>query len=285
METSVKNAKLDNTTTLLRQVRRELPTILREKVGTGHADWVAFLKAVRDVDIDYIKDSIEIRNKELEEKKAITQRLRLLEAVSKSPTAPIRQQLSAVSLANQAAVPSTPAIGDPFMNAGGGQGNIRFTASNQPNRQTRNPTMGPRAPPTPEQVTELCNLLLKFPQHPNTQAGHQGHQAQQAEWVRTYGYGTKVTEKTPYPLHPGTAPVNSGECFTCGQLGHVGARSGADCEALGFRPLHPNEQLWRVICARVLKEPKVTTNIQFIAVDDYGTTLQDIQGNGEGPST
>ena len=117
------------------------------------------------------------------------------------------------------------------------------------------------------------------------QAGRQAHQAQQADWVRTYGYGTKVTEKTPYPLRPGTAPINSGECFTCGQLGHVGAHSGADCEALGFRTLHSNEQLWRVICGRVLKEPRVITNIQFLAIDDYGTTLQEIQGNGEGPST
>ena len=46
MATTVKSAKLNKTTNLIRQVRRELPTILREKVGTRHADWTAFLQAV-----------------------------------------------------------------------------------------------------------------------------------------------------------------------------------------------------------------------------------------------
>ena len=30
---------------------------------------------------------------------------------------------------------------------------------------------------------------------------------------------------------------------------------------------------------------RVTTNVHFLTVDDYGTTLQEIQGNREGPST
>ena len=47
MATTVKSAKLEKTTSYIRQVRKELPSILREKVGTGHADWTAFLQAVR----------------------------------------------------------------------------------------------------------------------------------------------------------------------------------------------------------------------------------------------
>ena len=129
------------------------------------------------------------------------------------------------------------------------------------------------------------NLLLnKLPHHPDNQPGRQAHQAQQAEWVKTYGYSTKVTEKTPYPLRPGTALVNSGECFTCGQPRHLGTRTGEICQALGHQPLHPNEQQWRVICSHILKEPKVATNVHFVAIDNYGTTLQDLQGNKEGPS-
>ena len=281
MATTVKSAKLEKTTNHLRQVRKELPTILREKIGTGHADWGAFLQAVRDVDVDSIRDSIDIRNKE---KAAIDKHIRILEALSKSPTAPLRQQLSTVSISGQTKAPSAPVIGDPFTNSGGGQGNLRLTANTTTVHQTRPPFMNPRPPPTPEQKAELRTLINRLPHHPDTQAGRQAHQAQQADWVRTYGYGTKVTEKTPYPLRPGTAPANSGECFTCGHLGHLGARTGEDCTALGHRPLHPNEQQWRVICARILKEPRQTTNIQFVAIDDYGTTLQDIQGNEEGPS-
>jgi hypothetical protein len=154
-------------------------------------------------------------------------------------------------------------------------------------RQARAPFTGPstRPTPTPEQKAEIRLLLSKLPHHPDTPPGRQAHQAQQAEWVKAHGYGTKVTEKTPYPLRPGTAPVNSGECFTCGFPGHMGTRTGEMCEALGHRPLHPNEQQWRVICSRILKEPRAATNIHLVAIDDYGTTLQDLQGNEEGPST
>ena len=126
MATTIKSAKLEKTTNHLRQVRMALPTILREKIGTGHTDWGVFLQAVRDVDVDSIKDSIDIRNKE---KAAIDQRFRMLESLSKSPTAPLRQQLSTVAISGQAAVPSAPVVGDPFANAVGGQGNLRFAAN------------------------------------------------------------------------------------------------------------------------------------------------------------
>ena len=280
--TSINGAKWEKTSNQLRQVRKELPTIIREKIGTGHKDWDALLKDVREVDIEYIRDSIDIRNKE---QASIDQRFRRLETLSRSPTAPLRQQLSTVTISSQNPTPNRT-TGDPFVGTGGGQGNLQFAANpaTPQARQTRPPPTVPRPAATAEQKAELRALLDTLPHHPDTQPGCQAHQAQQAEWVRMHGYRTRVTEKTPYPLRPGTAPVNSGECFTCGQPGHVGARSGVDCQALGYRPLHPSEQQWRVICARVLKEPRHTTNVHFVAIDDYGTTLQDIQGNGEGPS-
>ena len=278
MATTIKSAGLEKTTTYVRQVRKDLPVILREKVGTGHKNWEAFLQAVCDVEIEHIRDSMDLWNKEQQKQKAIDQRLRTLEALSRSPTAPLRQQLSTVAISNRAPEPHTAVVGDPFANTGGGQGNLKFTPSLTAPRQSR-----PAA--TLEQKTAIRTLLNTLPHHPDTQAGRQAHQAQQAEWVKTHGYGTKVTEKTPYPLRPGTAPVNSGECFTCGNAGHVGGRSGENCTTLGYRHLHPNEQQWRAICTRVLKEPRAATNIHYVAIDDYGTTLQDIQGNGEGPST
>ena len=287
--TIIKSAKLEETTTHIRQVRRNLPDILVEKVGTGHADWNAFLQAVRDVDVDYIRDRVARRNKELETKRTVDHRLQLLETVTRSPTAPLRQQLSAVAISNQPPEPKVPITGDPFTNTSGGQGSLSFATNETLARQTRPPFAGPnvnpRPPSTPEQKAEIRALLAKLPQHPDTQAGRQAHQAQQADWVRTYGFGTRVTEKTPYPLRPGTAPVNSGECFTCGQPGHLGTRTGENCISLGYRPLHPNEQQWRVICSRILKEPRVATNIHFVAIDDFGTTYQVILGNGEGPLT
>ena len=116
MATSVKGAKWEKTTNHLRQVRKDLPNILREKVGTGHNDWETFLKAVQDVDVEYIKDSIDIRNKE---KAAIDQCIRALETLSRSPTAPLCQQLSMVAITSQTPAPNRP-VGDPFTNASGG---------------------------------------------------------------------------------------------------------------------------------------------------------------------
>lgn len=288
MATIVKGAKLQKTTTHIRQVRKNLPTILREKIGTGHDDWDDFLKSVRDVDIDYIRDSVERWTKEQKEQKNIERRIQLLETVSKSPTAPLRHQLSSVAISTQP--PTTSSMGNftnPFTNPGGGQGNLRFTPAPLPPQYNKpaQPSYTPRPPPTEEQKAELRSLLNSLPHHPDTQAGRQAHQAQQTEWVRTHGFGTRVTEKTPYPLRPGTAPVNSGECFTCGNPGHMGSRTGEVCQSLGHRPLHHNEQQWRVICARILKEPKRTADVRYLTIDDYGTTWQGTQGNGEGPST
>ena len=279
MATIIKGAKLDKSTTHIRQVRKELPVILREKIGTGHADWNDFLQAVRDVEIDHIRDSMDIWRKEQAEQKAIERRIQLLETVSKSPTAPLRQQLSTVTISRpptqQLAVPSNNSE-NPFTNTSGGQGNLKFATSGPQYTRTTPTNFIPRAVPTAEQKAEFRALMNSLPHHPDTPAGRQAHQAQQTEWVRIHGYGTKVTEKTPYPLRPGTAPANSGECFTCGYVGHYGSRTGENCQ--GQRALHPNEQLWRAICSRILREPKRVADVRYLAVDDYGTTYQDIQG-------
>lgn len=282
MATIIRGAKLENTTTHIGHVRKNLPTLLREKIGAGHANWTAFLKAVRDIDTDYIRDGVDIWKKEQADQAAVKKRIGELERlVTSSPTAPIRQQMSTFRIANQP--PTTPAApqqvapvpANPFNTASGGRGNLF------PQRTTNTPYT-PRPPPTQADKAALQVQLTKYPQHPETEAGRKAHQAQQADWVKFYGMGTRVTESTPYPLRPGTAPVNSGECFTCGFTGHLGRRDGSTCE--GRRPLHQNEQAWRSIVSRILREPRATVNINLVAVDDYGTVWQDEQGNEEGPS-
>jgi hypothetical protein len=199
---------------------------------------------------------MDIWNKKQAEQRAIDMRVQALETASRSPTAPLRRQFTSIALSRPSPAATTTSE-DPFASAGGGQGNLRFTAGPANQRQMRPAVtnQAPRAPPTAEQKAALQALLATMPHHPDTQAGRQAHQAQQTEWMRTYGPNTKITDKTPYPLRPGTAPVNSGECFTCGQVGHFVSRAGTECQALGNRILHNNEQQWRVICSRILKEP------------------------------
>ena len=284
MGTIVKGAKIETTTTYIGHVRKELPRSLREKVGAGHADWTAFLQAVRDVDVDYIRDEADIWRKEQEEKETLRKRVQQLENLTASPTAPLRQQMTSFNIGGQTPNPvlqsqqSTLAPANPFMGNSGGRGNL-FQAT-----QTTNPSQSnnPRPPATQADRAALLARLQKYPQHPDTEAGRQAHRAQQAEWVKTHGLGTLVTESTPYSLRPGTMPVGSGECFTCGITGHMGRRDGSTCG--GNRALHPNEQTWRAICSRILRQTCNAANVNLVMVDDYGTTWQEIQGKEEGPS-
>ena len=239
MGTVIKGAKLEKTTTHIGHVRKNLPKLLREKIGAGHADWNAFLEAVRDIDIDSIRDGVDAWKKEQADNEAVKKRIKELEKlVTTSPTAPIRHQMSAFNIGNQPSAGSVTQQGtvpttNLFTNTSGGRGNL-FTQAK--------PTNTPRPPPTPADRVAIQGQLMKYPQHPDTEAGRRAHQGQQAEWMRSNGPGTRITEATPYPLRPGTAPINSGECFTCGFTGHMGRRDGSTCE--GRRALHPNEQAW-----------------------------------------
>ena len=294
MEAIVIGAKLEATSTYIGHVRRDLPKLLREKAGTGHTNWTAFLQAVRDIDLDHIREGVDMwnkeedakrkeqdeRKKELESQDALRRRIQQLEKLTASPTAPIRQQMTNFSIGDppptiQQTIP-TPA--NPFASSTGGQGNLFYTTPAKPFQQNSNP----RPPATQADRAALLICLQKYPHHPDTEAGRQAHRAQQADWARTHRLSATVTESTPYPLHPGTLPVGSGECFTCGFTGHLGRRDGSTCG--GNRALHLHEQAWRAICSRILKQTRNVTNIQLVAVDDYGTTWQDMQGNGEGPS-
>ena len=70
METIVRAAKIEGTT-YIGHIRKELPKLLREKVGTGHANWAAFLQAVRDIDLDHIREGAKNWKKEQEEQLAL----------------------------------------------------------------------------------------------------------------------------------------------------------------------------------------------------------------------
>ena len=279
MATIVKGAKIEETTTYIGHVKKELPKPVREKVGTGYTDWATFLQAVRDVDIDHIKEGAERWKKEQDEKEALKRRVQQLERLTASPTAPLRQQMTTFGIGRATTNPiqqpqqalATPA--NPFASNNGGRGNLFPTSQ----------STSQRPPSTQADRAALLICLQKYPHHPDTEAGRLAHRAQQAEWAKTHGIGAFITETTPYPLRPGTLPIGSGECFTCGFSGHMGRRDGSTCG--GNRALHPHEQTWRAICSRILKQTRNPTNINLVAVDDYGTQWQEVQGNEDGPSS
>src|ERR1700678_4530779 len=110
--------------TYIGHVRKELPKLLREKLGAGHKDWKSFLQAVHDVDIDYIRDRADIWRKEKNEQDALRRRIQQLEKLTASPTAPLRQQMTTFgiggpSLSSNTRQPSTTP-NDPFASGRGG---------------------------------------------------------------------------------------------------------------------------------------------------------------------
>jgi hypothetical protein len=240
MAVIVRGAKLEATATFIGHVRKELPKLLREKVGTGHTDWKDFLQAIRDIDLDYIRDGVNIwkkeedikrneqnaRKKELEDQEALKRRIQQLEKVTNSPTAPLRHQMTSFNIGNPPQSPghllqqsaATPLAANPFENNNGGRGNLFYPNQAKPYTQSNNP----RPVATQADRAALLQCMQKYPHHPDSDAGRLAHQAQQADWIKTHGQNAFVTESTPYPLRPGTLPVGSSECFTCGFSGHMG---------------------------------------------------------------
>ncbi|KAF5374109.1 hypothetical protein D9615_008813 [Tricholomella constricta] len=271
-------------------VRRGLPSLIREKIVGAPADWTAFLATVRAVDIDHIRDGAAELRKERDRQKRLDERMRMLEAMN-SPTRAIRGQLANTSITVTA--PKTRQIttleGNPFLNAGGGQGSLSYATVGGGRVAGGTAARTPRPPPTEADRVALRARLAEMLHHPNTEAGRTAHQAQQRAWIEKHGAETKVTELTAYPLRPGTLPANSNECFGCGQSGHIAPK----CPLPMERRLNIREADWRAICRSVLRIT-FATPVRYIAIDDYGgiaavepsayiEELED-QGNGEGPS-
>ena len=69
-----------------------MPDAIKDK--STHANWTAFLQAVRDVDLQHIWDAVVKRKKEDDTRRALENRIRILETVQQSPTAGICSQMS-----------------------------------------------------------------------------------------------------------------------------------------------------------------------------------------------
>ncbi|KAJ7209816.1 hypothetical protein B0H12DRAFT_1278866 [Mycena haematopus] len=254
------SAGISGTDTYVEVVRIELPRQLRTKIPKTFANWKEFVKAIREVDTV----ELEMEMKEWRDEKAKQDRLAQLVALQASPTAGIRNQLANAKINAPVQGPARwpgPAAGaNPFQNAGGGgRGNL-FGA--------------PRAV-YPPQRRILLEAIGRITHHPDTEAGRRAHGDQQQEWFRTHG-NVAISVNTPYPLRPGRAPVNSGECFRCGFLGHTNYQR--RCEAPPDQCLSPREQQWRRVASQALKEaPTAVRAVGFTSwdVDDYGRPFED----------
>ena len=234
--------------------------------------WALFLAAVQTIDIEFIKDGADVFRKDAEKQRALETRVQQLESTPESPTAGIRHDMARTSL-NTTPIGSTTSestrttTDNPYIGIAGGQGNL--FGGQQP--RTSRPPPGPA---TLQSKAELRERIAAMPHHPATDAGRAAHKAQQLAWAVQHGANGWVTEMTPYPLHPGTAPINSGECFNCSIVGHIRSR----CTVPLDKRLHRNEQVWRAICTNAFREP---TGIRLVSTSNYGTVeeVEDVGGD------
>jgi hypothetical protein len=270
-----KGAGVETGSTYIGQVIKGLPRVLKERVAGSYKSWDAFLTAVREVDMEYVKDGVEEYMREQKEKEELRARVKMLEALPATSIAALTQQMAAVT------------VGGGIQQQGGGGRGAYGGSSGQPRRVL--PGNGPRPaaqPVTPELQAKIRAALAAMPHHPDTVEGRQAHKEQQLEWARKHGATAWVTEDTPYPLRPGTAPACSGECFRCGKVSH----RGAECAVPRESQLMRSEQAWRSVCARVLGGSQGTAvSVQWVATSDYGngeevTAGEGDQGNGVGSS-
>jgi len=62
---------------------------------------------------------------------------------------------------------------------------------------------------------QILEKAAAVPQQPNMEGGIWQYEADVNLWHQTYGTEGIPSLERPYPLHPGTAVVGSGECYSC----------------------------------------------------------------------
>ncbi|KAJ7455173.1 hypothetical protein FB451DRAFT_1049034 [Mycena latifolia] len=253
-------AGVSKTTTYIEQVRVELPKLLRSKVDKTHTDWAAFVKAIRDVDTVELELDMKEWREEREQRDKLVKMLERRSELQASPTAGIRTQLTNTRISAPAPHwPPTAQNANPFQGAGGGgQGNL-FAA---PHPQYQ--------PLTGNDRRVLLDAIVCITHHPDTEMGRRAHGDQQQEWHRVHG-NIDVSVDTPYPLRPGRAPLNSGECFRCGHGGHTNVNRA--CPAPLDQCINPREQQWCRIATQALREPVAAVRMVAYGLydtDDYG---------------
>ena len=284
---------------LIPEVRRLLPEVVRDRIGSDFTTWEDFTNAIKAISKSSIDDALAKDKKVrlvIEESRAATAAARAI-LLQQSPTAPLRHMLrnTAISPYPQSPVP---------------QPQFHQNAPPSSPQSSALGTRGPQAPGAQAPAAFHSNELWAadaranaLPHHHNTPAGRALYVEQVAAWNKAFPGRLKANEFCPYPLTPGTAALGSNECFGCGQVGH----RAPDCPNPGSLPQH--ERGWRVVAAIIFgvirgREPASVRYIGYAPPPQYPPREQwypqdnlynqgapqpyqeyQNQGNGEGPST
>jgi hypothetical protein len=272
---------------LIPQVRRNLPLAIRLTLPSNLNDWDTFLKAVRSLSMDRLADQREntevirdnilqtmgVGNQQQYNINTMTTKLaatsfypsaRPIPAYThKTPATQMNQMTSTPPTPNTVRqqwnmrTPSTPMnqrFNQPIVTPSGS-----FLSTNStlhPNSIFANQKTATPVPQTPSpNHTQLTNqdlarkAIAASSTFPNTPEGKANYQAALQAWEAVYPPAREVDFTTaPYPLTPGTAPLGSRECYTCGLQGHINRDHDPAIPAINLR-----EQRWRAFVGRNLQ--------------------------------
>jgi DNA-binding protein H-NS len=273
LTTLVKDAGVESVPILIQPVRDALPRALKDLISAAPADWKTFLNEIKNVNIDTLQEKAKRVKERKEAERAQNARIARLEN-RQDPIEVLRLQMQQTTIGSNTLTPKATAPPRAMGNAPPStmmpRRAVRYITANQPTTNQY-----PRGqPPTQEEKDALRTYINELQHHADTDTGHMAYGEQLRQWTAKWGEGARCTEKTPFPLTPGTAQICSGECFRCGAHGHIGPR----CPIPRDAQLPKNESIWRSNCTRILGtfNRAIAPQVNLVMEE----TLE--QGNGSG---
>jgi len=174
--------------------------------------------------------------------------------------------------------------------------NSIFSNSKLPSPQTPTPNRGQFGTTQVTNQDLARKAIAASSAFPDTPEGKTNYLTALHAWEAVYPPAREADFTTaPYPLTPGTAPIGSRECYTCGIYGHITREHDPAIPAVNAR-----EQRWRAFIGRNLyargrldySSPISQINVHDEETQPYDPAIynvaqldfaeeQDGQGNGE----
>ncbi|KAJ2932077.1 hypothetical protein H1R20_g5017, partial [Candolleomyces eurysporus] len=208
---------------LIRTVINNLPRGLKERVAGTYANWEEFVKVLKEVDMEAVVVSVEGLMRDEKARAEQDEKIKQLQAM-----------IMKLNMGGGVGGGGGSTGGNGSGGGGGGRTGGR-------NGQVRPPLMK-------ELQEEVRKGLAEMVHHLDTPEGRKAYLEQIKSWEDKHGAEGWVSEKTPFPLRPGTSGACSGECFKCGIVGH----KSTECSVSEEKQLRKKEQVWRGLCARTL---------------------------------